>query len=98
MGVGLVHKKKIKTATQLERHIKGVANHWRINILLLIAKQEGIDVDGITESLNGNFKNISAHIRRLVIAGLIEKKYKGATVMHRVTPYGKIFVNFLKSF
>lgn len=33
---------KIKTPKQLERHLKGVANHHRIRILFLIAKREDI--------------------------------------------------------
>ena len=91
-------KNSQKTAKQLERHLKGVANHRRIEILFLIAREEGINVEGISNSLNCNFKTISEHVRRLAQAGLIEKKYEGHAVVHRLSPYGHIFINFLKSF
>src|SRR3989338_6967690 len=65
-----------KTAKQMERHLKGVANHRRIEILFLVADEEGISVEGISTNLRCNFKTISEHIRRLTQAGLVEKKYK----------------------
>ena len=108
MGAGLVLKKirnKVwkeahgpKTAKQMERHLKGVANHWRIAILFLVANEQGISVDGIAENLQGNFKTISEHIRRLTQAGLVDKKYKSTTVTHTLSPYGKIFMKFLTEF
>ena len=95
---GQIGKYLPKTAKQLERHLKGVANHRRIEILFLIAHEEGISVDGISNSLRCNFKTISEHIRRLVQAGLVEKKYEGHMVKHRLSPYGHIFIKFLTSF
>jgi len=90
--------KKSKTAKQMERHFKGVANHRRIDILLLIAEQEGITVEGIAESLQCNFKTISEHTRRLVQAGLVNKKYNGRTVAHSLSPYGNTFCKFILTF
>jgi len=87
-----------KTAKQLERHIKGVANHRRIEILDLIARNNGISVDGIAETLDCNMKTISEHTRRLVAAGLVNKKYQGRTVTHSLSPYGKIFHKFISNF
>ena len=89
---------KIKTAKQMERHLKGMANHHRIEILLLIAKNDGITLDGIIETLDANPKTIGEHTRKLYQAGLINKKYQGKFVEHTLSPYGKMFVNFLKSF
>ena len=86
-----------KTPKQLERHFKGVANHWRISILLLVSKEPGISMEGISESLNANLKTISEHTKKLVQAGLINKKYKGKSVEHTLSPYGKTFVQFMKS-
>jgi len=65
----------MKTAKQLERHFKGAANHHRIDILLLVSESPNITLDGIAEKLNRNFKTISEHTRRLVQAGLLNKKY-----------------------
>lgn len=89
---------KLKTAKQMEHHLKGISNHYRIEILLLIAKNNGITLNSIIETLNANSKTIGEHTRRLFNAGLINKKYKGKFVEHTLSPYGKMFVTFLKSF
>jgi predicted transcriptional regulator len=89
---------KLKNEKQLERHFKGVANHHRIAILRLIEKEEGITLDGITQRLEANFKTMSEHTRKLVHAGLVQKKYKGRAVVHTLSPYGKIFLAFMKTF
>jgi len=90
--------KQMKTAKQMERHFKGVANHRRIEILELIAEEEGVSVEDIAESLNCNMKTISEHTRRLVQAGLVDKKYQGRKVVHTLSPYGKIFHRFITTF
>lgn len=89
---------KIKTAKQMERHLKGVANHYRIEILLLIAVRDGITLEDIVDALRANEKTIGEHTRRLYQAGLLNKKYRGKFVEHTLSPYGKIFVRFLQSF
>lgn len=82
----------------MERHLKGIANHYRIAILLLIAKRDGVTLDGIVDELEANGKTIGEHTRRLHLAGLINKTYRGKFVEHSLSPYGKTFVQFLKSF
>jgi len=89
---------KIKTAKQLERHFKGVANHRRIEILMLVANGDRIALEDIAESLNRNIKTISEHTRRLVQAGLVNKEYRGRQVLHTLSPYGKTFYKFLTTF
>ena len=89
---------KTKTAKQLERHFKGMANHRRIAILLLVSKDPNITLEAISESLDCNIKTISEHTRRLVQAGLLNKEYRGRKVEHRVSPYGKIFCDFISKF
>jgi len=89
---------KIKTAKQMERHLKGIANHYRIEILLLIAERDGITLEDIVETLGANEKTIGEHTRRLYQAGLINKKYRGKFVEHTLSPYGKTFVRFLRLF
>jgi DNA-binding transcriptional ArsR family regulator len=88
----------MKKPKQLERYFKGIANHWRISILLLVSKNPGISVEEITDILNGNFKTISQHTRVLVRAGLLNKKYQKRNVVHFLSPYGKKFVDFIKNF
>lgn len=90
--------KKAKTAKQMERHLKGMANHYRIDILLLVAESGGITLEDIIKSLAANEKTIGEHTRRLYQAGLINKKYRGRYVEHTLSPYGRIFVRFLDSF
>ena len=88
----------MKTAKQLERHFKGMANHRRIDIMLSVAKNEGITVEELAELLKCNFKTVSEHTRRLVGAGLLNKEYRGREVAHALSPYGRVFVDFVKSF
>ena len=88
----------MKTAKQMERHFKGAANHSRIEILLLISENPDLTVDDIAEHLDRNFKTISEHTRRLAHAGLVNKKYRGRSVIHALSPYGKRFVSFIKTF
>ena len=42
----------------MERHFKGIANHWRIDIIQIVRNNPGITVDGIADIANGNFKTI----------------------------------------
>ncbi len=90
--------KKIKSAKQMERHLKGMANHYRIEILLLVAESGGITLEGIIKTLGANEKTIGEHTRRLYQAGLINKKHRGNCVEHTLSPYGELFASFLKSF
>lgn len=89
---------RMKTAKQMERHLKGMANHYRIEILLAIAEREGMTLENIVETLGANGKTLGEHTRRLCQAGLMNKKYRGKFVEHSLSPYGKAFVRFLKAF
>jgi len=88
----------MKTAKQLERYFKGAANHRRIDILRLVEKHEGITVDQIARSLGVDFKSISQHTQVLVQAGLLSKRYQGRQVAHFLSPYGRSFLRFMKTF
>ena len=88
----------MKTARQMERHLKGMANHYRVQILFTVAERKGITLEDIVEALEANEKTIGEHTRRLYQAGLINKKYRGKFVEHTLSPYGISFVSFLKSF
>ncbi len=82
----------------MERHLKGMANHYRIEILLLIAEQEGVTLEQIVKAIGANEKTLGEHTRRLLNAGLVNKKYRGKFVEHTLSPYGKTVVHFLKTF
>ena len=82
----------------MERHLKGMANHYRIAILLLLTDRDKMTLLGIIEAVGANEKTIGEHVRRLHLAGLVDKKYRGNFVEHSLSPYGKMFVRFLQSF
>ena len=88
----------MKSTRQLERYCKGVANHRRLEILFLTNRRDGITLDGIAQALECNMKTISEHTRRLVQAGLLNKKYQGREVIHSLSPYGRKFIDFMRSF
>ncbi|MBI1999033.1 MAG: winged helix-turn-helix transcriptional regulator [Parcubacteria group bacterium] len=89
---------KTKTAKQMERHLKGMANHYRIGILFFLSERSAMTLGDIVEAMNANEKTIGQHTRRLEQAGLVNKKYRGRFVEHTLSPYGKMFVRFLRSF
>jgi len=88
----------MKSSKQIEKHIKGIANHRRIDILFLISHSRGMTLDKISEVLNCNYKTVSGHTLKLVSTGLVDKSYYGSSVMHSLSPYGKIFVKFISDF
>ncbi len=91
--------KNVKTPQQLERHFKGVANRRRIEVLLLVLREDNISLNEIAKALKCNFKTLSEHTKKLVHAGLLNKKHTGdGAVRHSLTPYGKKFIKFIESF
>ena len=82
---------------QLERIVKGFANHRRIQILQLLSDSPELSVTEISEKLKINFKTASEHIRRLAIAGLVLKRNQGANVRHKLSPTGNSILKFLRT-
>jgi DNA-binding transcriptional ArsR family regulator len=93
-----IDMKGLKSSKQMERHLKGVANHYRIEILLLVADDPGITLENIIEKLKARPTTIGEHVRKLYNVGLVNKKYRSKFVEHTLSPYGKMFVRFLKEF
>lgn len=81
---------------ELEKIIKGCANHRRIEILKLLSSSPPLSVGQISDELRVNFKTVSEHTRRLQLAGLVTKNYKGQFVLHNITPQGKTILKFLR--
>ncbi|MFH0846420.1 MAG: hypothetical protein V1851_03425 [Patescibacteria group bacterium] len=93
--------KKIQKQTEgkrLERFFKGPSNHRRIDILFFVEKNEGADLFDIADGLNTDYKVIAQHTEKLVLAGLLNKQYRGRPVAHKLSPFGKKFVAFMKTF
>ncbi|MEM6749715.1 MAG: winged helix-turn-helix domain-containing protein [Planctomycetota bacterium] len=80
---------------KLETLVRGFANHHRISILERIVKKPGMSVAAVAKAERMNLKTCSEHLRRLTVAGLIEKEADGRRVEHTPTPRGKKVVKFL---
>ncbi len=68
---------------------KIMGNEYRMNMLLVLGKYSGLNLDQLNQYVGGEFKNISIHMKKLAEAGLVYKKYKGTSVQHFLTEYGK---------
>ena len=88
---------KMKKSKQLERHLKGLANHRRLDILVFVKKFPGATLDGIAAKIDCHLANVSIHTHKLVKAGLLDKKYVGREVSHVLSPYGEKFLSFLET-
>ena len=82
---------------ELERMMKGVANHRRVQVLDLIAQKPELSVMEIARDLNVNFKTIAEHVRRMAIAGLLMKRNDENAVRHKLTPRGMSILKFLRT-
>ena len=85
-----------KTRRQLERIVKGFANHRRLQVLELLYKEPELSVQEISEKLKSEFKNISAHINKMAIAGLVMKRSDTNMVRHKLTKRGKSILQFVR--
>lgn len=90
-------QKERKTYRELERLVRGFANHRRIEIMELLKDDPELSVFEIAEDLKINYKTASDHIRRLAIAGLVLKRYAGLNVRHKLTERGKSILLFLRT-
>ncbi len=85
-----------KTNMQLERIVKGFANHRRLQILELLYKNPELSVQEISDKLKSAFKNISAHINKMATAGLVMKRHDANMVRHKLTKRGKSILQFVR--
>lgn len=81
---------------QLERIAKGSANHRRIQILDLLEKTPELSVSEISIAIKSDIKNVSEHVRKLTIAGLIVKRNQGNNIRHKLTPRGNSILQFYR--
>ena len=87
-------KKKYR---DLEKILKGVASHRRIQIIDLLSERAELSVMDIAENLNIDFRTASEHLRKLVIAGLIMKRNARSSVRHALTKRGKDILKFSRT-
>lgn len=81
---------------KLERIVKGFANHRRLQVLELLSKEPELSVQEISERLKSEFKNISAHINRMAIAGLVIKRSDSKSIRHKLTSRGSNILRFVR--
>ena len=53
-----------KSNRELERIVKGFANHRRLQILELLGEEPELSVQEVSDKLKSEFKNISAHMNK----------------------------------
>jgi DNA-binding MarR family transcriptional regulator len=87
------NQKKLKN---LERILKGVANHRRLAVLELLARRPELSVADIADELGMEYVNASDHIRKLAIAGLVWKRHDGPYVRHKLCPRAETILAFCK--
>jgi DNA-binding transcriptional ArsR family regulator len=80
----------------LERVVKGFANHNRLKILELLKQESELSVLDVAEKLKIGYENASDHIRKLAIAGLVIKRNDGVNVRHKLTPRANSVLVFCK--
>jgi len=80
----------------LERVIKGFANHNRLKILELLDREPELSVADIAEKLKIGYENASDHIRKLALSGLVMKRNDGVNVRHKLTPRARSILIFCK--
>lgn len=84
----------MKNFRDIEKIIKGVSSHRRIQILDLLSRAGELSVTDIAEKLRINVKTAAEHIRRLAHAGIVWKYNQGNEVRHAISPQGtKLFSN-----
>mgnify|MGYP001576934161 CR=1 FL=1 len=88
---------KLKNFRQLERLVRGFANHRRIQIVELLDREPELLVIEIAGRLNINFKTAAEHVRRLALAGIVMKRSDGASVRHKLTRMGSYILKFLRT-
>lgn len=81
---------------EVERILKGVANHRRVEILALLSQKPELSVEEVSEKLRIGYQNASDHIRKMAIAGLVMKRSDGAAVRHKLTKRGEVMLVFCK--
>ena len=81
---------------QLERIVKGFANHRRIQIMSLLKTEPELSLSEISKRLKIDIKTASAHTSRLAVAGLVLKRSEGRWVRHRLTRRAEGVLIFLR--
>ena len=85
--------KKLET---LETITKGFASKRRIAILSYLVRYPGSDLEQIANAIDLGYVATGEHIRKMHVAGLVEKEGSGYFVLHTLTQRGKRALSFLR--
>lgn len=85
-----------KTNKELERIIKGFANHRRLQILALLKREPELSIQELAERVESEEKNISAHVGKMAVAGLVMKRNDDRSVRLRLTKRGNYILTFVR--
>lgn len=86
----------MKNPKELEKIVKGCANHRRIEMLCLLRKKPQLTLEEIADQLGIDFRVASEHLRRMGTGGLIAKRYRGRYVCHTLTRRAHDIHTFLR--
>lgn len=86
-----------KSNRKIERIVKGFASHRRLQILGLLNKEPELSLQEIAEKLKSDFKNISAHINKMAVSGLLIKRNDFHSVRHKLTKRGIQVLKFVRT-
>lgn len=87
----------MKTNRQLERIVKGFASHKRLQVLSVLKKEPELSLIEISERVNSDFKNVSSHINKMAVAGLLIKRNEFHSVRHKLTKRGLQVLKFVRT-
>ena len=87
----------MKKFNQIEYIVKGFANKRRIEIIFLLKKKPELSVKEISDAINMDYKNTSAHLLKMMATGLVAKRNTQRDVRHKLTNKGEKVFEFLKS-
>ena len=85
-----------KTNMELERIVKGFANHRRLQILELLKKEPELSVQEVSDKVKSDIKNVSSHINKMAISGLVMKRSDGKSIRHKLTNRGNKILTFVR--
>lgn len=88
---------KVLNYRAMERIVKGYANHRRLRMLELLAREPGLTIDDFCKRLRSGYVTTSDHLRKMSAAGLIYKRNDGAYIRHALTLRGKTILSFCKN-
>ena len=71
---------------RIEKTLKALANHRRLDILIILKKQKNVTVGEIAEIIRLSFKSTSRHLAVLAAAEIITRDQISSYVYYKISP------------